>query len=342
MYVSIRDFADYLASQGELTIVDGFTDPSAGIAARSRMEAAEPDGGKALLFENTGTGYPVLTNVFSSRRRLGMVIGAAGPEEILERAADAKSSIPLLGEGLKGRIEALSLAKEFSAWTPNFRSGHPACQDSIQNIAHLGLIPFVKNTAGSPKVLSPVLVNSKHPLNGDRVLEPDILFLLDECTAGLKISPHGEISKHLELCTHRLPLAVCLGGDPVLSFIAASPKIGGFDPYLIAGFFRGKAVDLTRAFTQDIEVPCESDMVIEGYIQKSESRTSDGLAKLHISCITHRSGAVLPLMVGSPKSPEKGNVRQAVEQIFVEPLRRTVSQTNELLLLTEEVFYGSH
>ena len=342
MYKNIGAFVEYLESQGELTRVKEFADPSSLIAARSREEALQPDGGKALLFENTGAGYPVLTNVFASSRRMGMIIGADSPQDICRRAEKMREALLQMGQGVKGPLEALSLSRRMSAWTPFFRSGHPACQDSIQNISHLSLIPFTKNTAGSPAVLSPALVNSKHPSGGDRALEANTLYILDECTAGLKIPDHGEISSHLKQCTHRLPLAVCLGGDPLFPLIAAAPKAGGIDPYFLAGFFRGKGVRLTRAFTQDIDIPCESDIVIEGYIQKSEESAEEGLRKLHVTCITHRRDAVLPLMVGGPKSPDKENVRQAVEQIFVEPLRRTVSRTNDLLLLAEEVFYGAH
>lgn len=341
MYGSIKEFVDFLAANDELTVIDDYANPSQEIAARSCEEAAKPDGGKALLFKETGTGYPVLTNIFSSRRRMGFVIGSASVEEARGRMEQFQAKIPMLGQGLKGYIEAIALSKEMSEWSPNYISRHAPCHDSIQNIAHLSLIPFIRSSAKAPSVLSPVLVNSRHPKTGLRVLEPDVLYPVDECTAGLKISPHGDVAAHLAECTHRLPLAVCLGGDPVYDFIAAAPKIG-VDPYMLAGFFRGKGVSLIQTFTQGIEVPADSDMVMEGYVQKSEERTEEGLYKFHITCITHRRGAILPVVIDSAQSPGKGNVRHAVEKIFVEPLRRTVAKTNELLLLTEEVFYSTH
>jgi len=342
MYISIRDFANRLAEQGELRVISELTDPAEGVAELTGKEASEPEGGKALLFENTGTGYPLLTNVFSSKRRLGMVLDAESAEDVQDRMEQTGHKILQIGEGFRGYWDAILMAKDFSKWNPVVSRSHPSCQDSIQNIAHLSVIPFVKSSARLPQVLSPVLVNSRNPISGARILEPDVMFPIDECTAGIKLSSHGEVAKHLEMCTHRLPLALCLGGDPLFSFIAAAPKIGGIDPYLLAGFFRGKGVVLAHAFTQDLDVPACSDLVVEGYVQKSEERTAEGLVKLHITCITHRRDAVLPAMVDIPDSPEKENVRHAVEKIFVEPLRRTVSQTNEALLLSEEVFYGTH
>lgn len=343
MYKSIKEFVDYLKNQDQLTVVSEFTDTASGIAERTCAEESEPDGGKALLFTDTGTAYPVLTNVFSSKRRMEMVLGVESYEDISERAECTLSEVFALGQKMRGYIEAVSLARKFSCWTPVQTKLHPSCQDSIQNIAHLGLLPFISDSGkDGRKVLSPVALNSRNPKNGARTLEPNKLYILDECTAGIAIPPHSEIAHHLELCTHRLPLAACLGGDPLHTFIAAAPKTGGIDPYLLAGFFRGKPVSLTRAFTQDIDIPAGSDLVIEGYIQKSEGLSPEGLTKLHVTCITHRRGAIIPMMTGSGTAPEKETVRQAVEKIFIEPLRRTVSKTNEALLLSEEVFYGSH
>lgn len=342
MYKSIKDFVNHLKAQDELTVVSEYADTTSSIAELTRAEEAKPDGGKALLFEDTGTGYSVLTNVFASGRRLDFALGGESCEEIVGRASKTLSGIPLLGQKFQGYLEALALAKDISNWTPLLSKSHPACHDSIQNIAHLSLIPFLSDREKRCRILSPVTVNSRNFKTGIRTLEPAWLQILDECTALIPVSTHSEISRHLEQCTHRLPLAVCVGGDPLFTFIAGSPKLCGIDPYLLAGFFRRKPVSLTRAFTQDIETPSDSDLVIEGYIQKSESLTEEGLAKLHVTCITHRRDAIIPMMAGDRLSPEKENVRQAVEKIFVEPLRRTVSQANESLLLSEEVFYCAH
>ena len=42
-------------------------------------------GGKALLFENNGTDYPVLMNMMGSDRRIAMALGVESLDEIAER-----------------------------------------------------------------------------------------------------------------------------------------------------------------------------------------------------------------------------------------------------------------
>ena len=43
----------------------------------------------------------------------------------------------------------------------------------------------------------------------------------------------------------------------------------------------------TDGFTQDLELPADCEMILEGYIQKSESNSAE-MVKVHISCMTKK------------------------------------------------------
>jgi len=73
-----------------------------------------------------------------------------------------------------------------------------------------------------------------------------------------------------------MPVAVALGGDPVYTYAATAPLPDQMDEYLLAGFIRKKSVELVRCITQDIEVPSDADIVIEGYIDPSEELVLEG------------------------------------------------------------------
>ena len=73
MYKSLKDFVDFLESKGELIRIKEFVDPVLEIAEITDRISKQPGGGKAILFENTGTDYPVLTNMMGSEKRMAAV-----------------------------------------------------------------------------------------------------------------------------------------------------------------------------------------------------------------------------------------------------------------------------
>ena len=112
-----------------------------------------------------------------------------------------------------------------------------------------------------------------------------------------------------------MPVAVVLGGDPVYTYAATAPLPENIDEYMLAGFLRKEKVELVKCITQDIEVPTDSDFVIEGYVDPNEELIWEGpfgdhtgyyslpdwYPKFHITCITHRKNAVYPAtIVGIP------------------------------------------
>ncbi len=69
-----------------------------------------------------------------------------------------------------------------------------------------------------------------------------------------------------------MPVAVALGGDPVLPYAATAPLPDGIDEFLFAGFLRRKPVEMVRCKTVDLEVPASADFVLEGYVDVDELR----------------------------------------------------------------------
>ena len=63
MYRNLSEFIARLEREGELQRVSVPVDPVYEIAEITDRMSKQPDGGKALLFEQTGTPFPVLTNM---------------------------------------------------------------------------------------------------------------------------------------------------------------------------------------------------------------------------------------------------------------------------------------
>src|SRR5215211_1781931 len=81
-YRNQQDFIDTLERAGELVRIKTFVDPKLEIAEITDRVSKSGNGGKALLFENTGYDFPVLMNAYGSERRMCMALGVGELDEI--------------------------------------------------------------------------------------------------------------------------------------------------------------------------------------------------------------------------------------------------------------------
>jgi 4-hydroxy-3-polyprenylbenzoate decarboxylase len=70
----------------------------------------------------------------------------------------------------------------------------------------------------------------------------------------------------------RLEVAVAIGTDPATTFAAVVPAPPEVEEFLIAGFLRGKPVEIVKCETVDLEVPANAEIVLEGYVELGELR----------------------------------------------------------------------
>ena len=351
MYNGLKEYVKFLEEKGELRRIKEFTDPVLEIACATDIESKKPGGGKALLFENTGTSFPVLTNMMGSEARIRYALGVLSLDEIAPRIDALVDSVLHEKKGLRDKLRMLPVLNQAASWMPRTHKGHAACQDVVQYTARLSALPVLKCwPQDGGRFITLPLVNTASPLTGVRNVGMYRMQVLDDATTGMHWHMHKTGAKHLSECTHRLPVAVCLGGDPVYTYAATAPLPEGIDEYLLAGFLRGKPVELVKCFTQELMVPADCDFVIEGYVQKSEEKFLEGpfgdhtgfysledfYPKFHVTCITHRFDAIYPAtVVGIPPMEDK-YFQEATEKIFFSPVKLAIVPEIEDLYLPEE------
>lgn len=351
MYNGLKEYIRLLDEKGELRHITEFVDPVLEIACATDIESKKPSGGKALLFENTGTTYPVLTNMMGSEARIRYALGVDSLEGVGARIEDLVDSVLGANKSLRNKLKMLPLLGQAAKWMPRMHKGHAPCQDAVQYTAQLSQLPILKCwPQDGGRFITLPLVNTVSPLTGIRNVGMYRMQVLDDATTGMHWHMHKTGAKHLSECTHRLPVAVCLGGDPVYTYAATAPLPEGIDEYLLAGFLRGKPVELVKCFTQDLMVPADCDFVIEGYVQKSEEKFLEGpfgdhtgfysledlYPKFHVTCITHRFDAIYPAtVVGIPPMEDK-YIQEATEKIFLSPIKLAIAPEVEDLFLPEE------
>jgi 4-hydroxy-3-polyprenylbenzoate decarboxylase len=151
----------------------------------------------------------------------------------------------------------------------------------------------------------------------------------------------------------RMEVAVAIGTDPAVTFSAIVPAPPDVEEYLIAGFLRGKAVELVKCETVDLEVPATSEIVLEGYVELGELRSegpfgdhtgfytmTDDYPVFHITCITHRKNPIYAATIVGKPPMEDAWMGKAVERIFLPLMKLMLPEIVDVNLPPEAVFHN--
>jgi 4-hydroxy-3-polyprenylbenzoate decarboxylase len=151
----------------------------------------------------------------------------------------------------------------------------------------------------------------------------------------------------------RMEVAVAIGTDPALTFSAIVPAPPAVEEYLIAGFLRGKAVEVVKCETVDLEVPATAEIVLEGYVELGELRAEgpfgdhtgfytmqEDYPVFHVTCITHRKDPIYAATVVGKPPMEDAWMGKAVERIFLPLMRLTLPEIVDVNLPPEAVFHN--
>lgn len=69
-----------------------------------------------------------------------------------------------------------------------------------------------------------------------------------------------------------MDVAVVIGTDPLTFFSSIAPLPNGIDEFSFRGLLARKSLELIKGETVDLEYPRNSEIVLEGYIDPSETR----------------------------------------------------------------------
>ncbi len=341
MYKNLQEYIDRLESAGELIRIGTQVSTQYEIAELTDRQAKSPGGGKALLFENTGTAFPVLTNMMGSVKRLSLALGVEEPEDITKRIEGLLKSVTSPKESLGEQLKMLPLLGEVARWFPKKVRRRGACQQVVLQgkDASLDRLPILKSWGcDAERFITLPMVNTLDPNTGIRNVGMYRMQLFDNHTTGMHWHRHKTGARHYDGYKEQgriMPVSVAIGGDPVYTYAATAPMPDNMDEYLLAGFLRRKPVKLVKCITNDIYVPEDCDFIIEGYVDPSEPLVIEGdfgdhtgfyslkelYPRFHITAITHRKDAIYPATVVGIPPQEDAYISIATERIFLAPIR---------------------
>ena len=337
--MTLRDFIHILEQQGELVRIREFVDPVLEIAEITDRFCKQPGGGKALLFENTGTAFPVLTNAMGSTRRICTALGVTHLDEAAQLIEKLFKDITGESKGWRNKIRLLTEMGRVASWMPKSIGGRGACQESIHRDPDLGILPILKCwPADGERFVTLPMVHTKDPHTGVRNVGMYRMQVTGPAETGMHWHRHKTGARHYreyKALGKLMSVAVTLGGDPACIYSATAPLPENIDEYILAGFLRRKKVRMVRCITQVMEVPADADIVIEGYVDPAEDllwegpfgdhtgfySLADWYPRFHVTCITHRKDAVYPATIVGIPPQEDAYLEKASERIFLTPIR---------------------
>ncbi len=333
----LSSFIACLEAGDELLRIKSFVDPVLEITEiTDRITKSD---GKALLFENTGTGFPLLINAFGSAKRMSLALGRKDLDDAAGEITELFNHLTGPKQGFFDKIRSLPELIKVSGYLPKVKRGKGKCQQVIHRDPDLGIFPVLKCWPhdGGRFITLPV-VHTVHPSTGRTNAGMYRMQVFDRKSTGMHWQRHKTGANHYEewkKTGKRMPVTVTLGGDPVCTYAATAPLPENIDEYILAGFLRKKSINLVKCITNELMIPSDADIVIEGYVDPLEEMVSEGpfgdhtgfyslsdfFPVFHVTCITHRVDAVYPATIVGIPPQEDAWFARATEKIFLAPVR---------------------
>ncbi|MEO8484108.1 MAG: menaquinone biosynthesis decarboxylase [Acidobacteriota bacterium] len=355
MFVDVNAFIAELDRRKDLARVAAPVDPHLEIAAVIDRACKSPAGGPALLFEQpTGHTIPVAANLYGSMSRICLALGVEKLDDLAHEIEELTT--PPMPRGFMDALKLMPLVNRLTDLMPKTVKDAP-CQEMVKMDGGLDELPILTTWPedGGPFITLPLVI-TKDPETGMRNIGTYRMQVFDRRTTGMHWQRHKGGAQHHRIAERmgkRLEVAVALGADPVLQYSATAPMPEGLDELMLAGIVSKRRVELVKCRTVDLEVPAQSQIVLEGYVDPGERRRegpfgdhtglyslADDFPVFHVQCITMRKKPVyVTTVVGRPPM-EDVYLGKASERIFLPLIRKTLPEIVDMAFPPAGIFHN--
>jgi len=318
MHPNLRTFIDTLRRENEIVEVNAQVDPYLEIAEIHRRVIDA--GGQALLFRNVkGSSFPVVTNLFGTKKRIELAFGSR-PQEFVRRAVEMIEVLlpPKIGKLWRYRdmgLTALKLGTKKVSNAPVLASG--------QNEIDLDALPLLQlwPEDGGHFITLP-LVYTESPTTGKPNLGMYRIQRYDKRTTGM----HWQIGKgggfhyyEAEQKDESLPVTVFLGGPPALILSAIAPLPEDVPELMLASLLSGAKLGMADNPTKGgHRLIAEAEFALCGSVAPQDRRPEGPFGDhygyyslqhdypvFRANAVYHRKDAIYPAtVVGEPRQED--------------------------------------
>ncbi len=359
--MAYRTLADYIArleKSGQLKRITVPVSQDLEIAEiADRVMKTKGEQNVALLFENVrGQSIPVAINLFGNEQRMAWALGVERLDDLNRNLSNLLSlNMP------KGLVEkaqrGLEMLGALRTTEPHI-AARGECQQVIEEKPSLASLPIIQCWPGDAgRYITLPSVFSRDPKTGRRNVGMYRLQVVDDQTLGMHWQRHKGGAEHervaREVGAERIPVAVSLGGDPAITWSGSAPLPPDIDEMMLAGWLRGKPVDLVKCVSQPLEVPAEADIIVEGYVDPREQRMegpfgdhtgyyslADYYPVMHVTAITRRRDAIYPTTIVGIPPMEDYWMGKATERLFLPLIKLFQSEVVDINMPAEGVFHN--
>lgn len=321
------------------------------------------DDSRALLFTNVVSkrldkkfNMPVLMNVFGSFKALSLILGKE-PEMIAKEIQELlKPQIPAsFGEKFAFFSKLLKL-KNVPPKTLNKRGSNQDiiyCKDEL-SLYDLPILKTWEKDGGAFITMGHVYTQS---LNGEKQnVGMYRLQVYDKNHLGMHWQIHKDganFFNEYKKANKKMPVSIGIGGDPLYIWCGQAPLPDGVNELLLYGFIREKNALMVKSITNEIKIPHDCDIVIEGFVDPSLTELEGPFGDhtgfytpiepypvMEVTCISTKKNPVFnATVVGKPPLEDKF-MGYATERIFLPLLRTTTPDLIDYKMPENGVFHN--
>ncbi|NPA39256.1 MAG: menaquinone biosynthesis decarboxylase [Thermodesulfobacteria bacterium] len=354
-YKNLQEFIEVLEKESELIRIKEPISPELEITEITDRVCKLK--GPALFFEKVkGHKIPVVTNLFGSFKRLFLAFGTNDLDSLAQELInffEIKEA-----EGILQKLKIIPKLLQAKNIFPKIVNKAP-CQEVVWEGKDVDLfkLPILKcwPKDGGRFITLPCVI-TKDPETGVRNIGMYRMQVFSKNETGMHWQIHKVGAKHYakaEKMGKKLPVAVAIGPDPAVIYSATAPLPEDVDELLLAGFLRGKPVEMVKCLTIPLEVPAESQIVLEGYVEPYERRLegpfgdhtgyytpTDYYPVFKVTCITMRKDAIYPATIVGKPPQEDCYLGKLTERLFLPLLKKTLPEIVDINLPWEGVFHN--
>jgi len=358
-YQDLREFINELEKQGELKRITTQVDANLEITEICRRTLDKK--GPALLFENVkNSDMPVLANLFGTTRRVAM---AMGQEDLIalrklgKLLAELKQPEP--PKGLKDAIEKLPVLKQvLNMPVKTVKKGQ--CQEVIIEGDSVDLSKLPIQTCW-PKDAAPLitwgLTITKGPLKKRQNLGIYRQQLIGKNKLIMRWLSHRGGALDFKDWQEKnpgkpFPIAVALGADPATTLAAVTPIPDSLSEYAFAGLLRGKKTKVCSCIGNDLQVPENAEIILEGVLHPGEMADEgpfgdhtgyynevESFPVFTVERITHRKNPIYHSTYTGKPIDEPAVLGVALNEVFVPLLQQQFPEITDFYLPPEACSY---
>jgi len=271
----MQDVVQWLKDNGNLKIIDEPLDVELEIPHVAYIEVKKEDS-RPILFtkpihkaKDIEYDMPVLMNIFANKEITQKIFGKH-PDDVAQGIDELLKLKP--PKGLKAKLAMIPKLFSLKNVFPKRLKFKGECQEVVipKEEVDLDRLPILKTWEedGGPFItMGQVYTQS---LDGEmQNLGMYRLQQYDKNRLGMHWQIHKDASHFFDQyqkAGKKMPVTVAIGGDPLYIWCGQAPMPHGMFEMLLYGFVRNKNAQLVKSLTNDIYIPRDVDIVIEGFV----------------------------------------------------------------------------